>query len=344
MVDSGAMPESPVSPAFSAEPAPNTIVHCVAYADGRKVGEIPIDGIRDALQVENQFVWIGLYEPSEALLRRIQQVFGLHDLAVEDAFRAHQRPKLEEYGEGLFVVLRTVPGQADDLDFGETHVFVGRRYVVSVRHRSLIPYVDVRARCESTPHLLRKGPGFVLYALMDYVVDRYFPLVDDVEERLEALEEEIFSGNSTRQTTERIYNLKRELMALRRAISPLVEVCHRLVRFDIATIPEDTQVYFRDVYDHVIRINETVDSLRELLSAALEAHLSLISVGQNDVMKKLAAWAAILAVPTLIAGVYGMNFRFMPELDWHFGYPMVMGTTALLCGALYYQFKRIDWL
>ena len=344
MLDSNATPGSSVPAAAAVEPEPNTIVHCVAYADGRNVGEVPIEGIREALQVENQFIWLGLYEPSEALLRQIQQVFGLHDLAVEDAFAAHQRPKLEEYGENLFVVLRTVPGRQDDLDFGETHIFVGPRYVISVRHRSAISYLPVRARCETTPHLLRKGPGFVLYALMDFIVDRYFPLIDDIEEKLEGLEEEIFGGNATRGTTERIYDLKRQLVALRRAISPLVEVCHRLVRFDITTVPAETQVYFRDVYDHTIRINEAVDNLRELLSAALEAHLSLTSVAQNDVMKKLAAWAAILAVPTLIAGVYGMNFAFMPELHWHFGYPVVMGTTAALCGLLYYQFKRIDWL
>jgi len=321
------------------------VVNCVAYdADGHKVSSVEVDDISEVLKAPDHFVWIGLHEPSEELVRRIQAEFGLHDLAVEDALRAHQRPKIEEYGHSLFVVLRTVQLEGDAIAFGETHIFLGPQFVLSLRHGASLPYTEVRTRCEASPQLLRKGPGFVLYALMDFVVDHYFPVVDALEEKLGSLEERIFGGGFNRETTEEIYGLKRDLVALKRAVSPLVEVCNRLVRFDVALIPEDTRLYFRDVYDHVIRINETVDNLRELLTTALEANLSLISVGQNEVTKKLAAWAAVLAVPTMIAGVYGMNFEFMPELHWAYGYPLVMGTMVGLCGLLYWRFKRAGWL
>jgi magnesium transporter len=320
------------------------VVNCAAYAEGCKVSDVPLDDISEVLKVPGHFVWIGLHEPSAELLKKIQAEFGLHDLAVEDAQNAHQRPKLEEYGDSLFVVLRTAQTRDGHVELGETHVFVGPNYVVSIRHGASLSYSEVRARCESTPHLMKKGPGFVLYALMDFVVDRYFPIVDDCEETLEQLEEEIFQEAATRDTTERIYGLKRELVALKRAVSPLVDVCNRLVRFDRALISEDTRLYFRDVYDHVVRINESIDNQRELLTTALEANLSLISVRQNEVMKQLAAWAAMLAVPTMIAGIYGMNFEFMPELHWRFGYPLALGTTVAACGVLYWRFKRAGWL
>jgi magnesium transporter len=322
----------------------NQVVNSVVYANGRKLGDVPLDDISEVLKRDDVFVWIGLKEPDEALLRKIQEEFGLHDLAVEDARHAHQRPKLEEYGDSLFLVLRTAQLAGDHVELGETHVFVGPRYVVTVRHGASLPYSEVRARCESTPHLLAKGPGFVLYAIMDFVVDQYFPLIDSLEERLESLEEEIFDGRFDRGTTGRIYQLKRQLVMVKRAVSPLIDVCNRLVRFDMGLIPETARPYFRDVYDHVVRINETTDNLRELLTTALEANLSLVSVQQNEVTKQLAAWAAILAVPTAIAGIYGMNFHFMPELGWRWGYPLVMASIAVVCGTLYWRFKRAGWL
>jgi len=244
------------------------------------------------------------------------------------------------------VVLRTAQMNRDQhrIEFGETHLFVGPRYVVSVRHGASLSYAQVRSRCETTPRLLCQGPGFVLYAIMDFVVDHYFPIVDCMEDELEALEDQIFGQQFSRETTRRIYELKRDLLEVKRAVSPLVDVCNRLIRFDLDTIPEDTRPYFRDIYDHVIRINEIVDNLRELLTSALEANLSLISVSQNDAMKKLAGWAAIFAVPTMIAGIYGMNFKWMPELETPFGYPVVMGVMLGACGFLYYQFKRSGWL
>jgi magnesium transporter len=221
---------------------------------------------------------------------------------------------------------------------------VGARYVVSIRHGATPSYTGVRTRCESTPALLAKGPGFVLYAIMDFVVDQYFPVIDALGDQLERLEDEIFSDDFDRNTVQRIYDLKRNLVEVKRAVSPLVDVCNRLVRFDLALIPEDARPYFRDVYDHAIRINENVDTMRELLTGALEAHLSLTAVTQNDAMKKLAGWAAIIAVPTMLAGIYGMNFKFMPELEWRFGYPAVMVAMVGACGYLYYRFKRSGWL
>jgi len=323
------------------------VVNAAAYAGGHKARDISVSEIADVLSQSDQFVWIGVQEPDEDLLRELQRAFGLHDLAVEDALRAHQRPKLEEYGESLFVVLRTAQLASDGgrrVAFGETHIFVGPRYVLSVRHGPSVSYTEVRARCESTPSLLRKGPGFVLYAIMDFVVDHYFPIIDALEDELDSLEEAIFGGTFSQVISERIYDLKRDLVGLKRAVAPLIEVCNRLVRFDVTLIPEDARLYFRDIYDHVIRINETIDNQRELLTTALEANLSLISVRQNEVMKQLGAWGAIIAVPTLIAGIYGMNFEFMPETHARWGYPVVVTLMVAASVALYVRFKRAGWL
>jgi magnesium transporter len=341
------------------------VVTCAAYVAGRRVADVALDDIQAVLCKEDGFVWIGLYEPAEALLRIVQQAFGLHDLAIEDAHQAHQRPKLEQYQDSLFVVLRTALLVGSDgptgIAFGETHVFVGPRYIVTVRHGSLRSHAALRARCEASPSLLAKGPGFVLYALMDFLVDQYFPLVAALEEDVALLEEQLVGGADqpvSRSTLTRIYRLKRDLLAVKRAVAPLVEVCTRLARFDLALIPDDTRVYFRDVFDHVIRLNELVDNLRELLTTAFEVNLSLVSVEENREMKRLAevaveqnrdtrrlaAWAAIIAVPTMIAGVYGMNFQLMPELSWWFGYPLALALMGTACIALYWGFKRSSWL
>jgi magnesium transporter len=328
------------------DPIDPGVINCAAYAGGCRVADLSIDRIGDALRQEDRFVWVGLYEPSADVLARVQRQFGLHDLAIEDAHTAHQRPKLEQYDNSLFVVLRTAqlaPGQAG-LEFGETHVFVGPRYVVSVRHGSLQSHVGLRTRCEATPQLLVKGPGYVLYALMDFIVDQYFPIVTELEDELEAIEDEIFDQRPGRGATARIYTLKRDLLRLKRAVSPLVDVCNRLVRFEHDLIPADTRPYFRDVYDHVVRINEMIDTQRELLTMALEANLSLISSEQNEHTKRLAAWAAIIAVPTAIAGIWGMNFDWMPELRWRYGYLFALATMIGACGGLYAGFKRSGWL
>jgi len=321
-----------------------SVVACTSYAGGRRVAEILLDDCNETLAASNDFIWIGLEEPPAEVLRHIQREFGLHDLAVEDALSAHQRPKLEQYDNSLFVVMRTAhvePG--GHLEFGETHVFVGERFVVSVRHGAFKSHGPVRAKCEAVPDQLKKGPGFVLYSLMDFIVDQYMPIVDSLEERLEALEEEVFGEKRSKETTSRIYALKRDLVGLKRAVSPVVDICNRLMRAD-EIVHDDTRPYFRDIYDHAIRVNEHIDSLRELLSAALDANLSLISVSQNDDTKRLAAWAAIVAVPTLIAGVYGMNFEGMPELHWAYGYPIALGSMIFACLVLFAGFKRSGWL
>jgi magnesium transporter len=323
-----------------------TIVNCVAYADGRRAEQVELGRIGEALAHADRFIWIGVHAPTEEMLRQVQGEFGLHDLAVEDALCAHQRPKVELYGDSLFVVLRTayVDDETQQVQLGETHIFLGDRYIVVVRHGASKPYVPVRSRIETTPHLLRKGPGFVLYALMDYIVDQYFPIVDVLESRLQGLEDKIFAEQFDRQTTAEIYDLQREMLEIKRVVAPLIDVCNRLMRFDLALIPEDTRLYFRDVYDHVVRINEMVDTLRELLTTALEANFSLISIRQNEVMKRFAGWGAIIALPTMVAGIYGMNFRFMPELNWDLGYPVVAGITVAACGLLYMRFRRSGWL
>ncbi|HSF47069.1 MAG TPA: magnesium/cobalt transporter CorA [Burkholderiales bacterium] len=322
----------------------NMVVNCAAYSKGRKIGDIEVEEISEILQQDAAFVWVGLHEPSEELMRKIQEEFNLHDLAVEDAHRAHQRPKVEAYGDSLFIVLHTAQKIEGKVRFGETHIFIGAKYVVSVRHGASLTYKPVRSRCESTPHLLRKGPAFVLYAIVDFVVDNYIPIVEELEDEVEQLEADIFKGQGGRATTERIYELKRDLMATRRAIWPLMEVCGSLMRFDVALIPEDSRPYFRDVHDHVIRINEAIDNMREALATALSVNVSLTAVGQNEVMKKLAGWAAILAVPTMVGGIYGMNFEYMPELHWKFGYPLVIACVLVVCALIYRRLKRAGWL
>jgi magnesium transporter len=326
--------------------ADGMIVNCAVYADGRRVADIDLDPVSDWVAREGHFVWIGLNEPSQEILRKLQKELGLHDLAVEDALSAHQRPKLEEYAGCLFVVLRTAEWDRQErkVNMGETHVFVGPRYVVSVRHGCTLGYADVRARAESTPRLLRHGPAFVLYALMDSIVDRYFPVVDALEEQIDRLETEIFTEQVARDVAQRIYDLKWEVMALKRAVSPLIDVCNRLVRYDQGLIADEVRPYFRDVYDHVVRINESVDTVRELLTAALEANLALTSIRQNEVMKTLAGWAAIFGVLTLMAGVWGMNFEHMPELQQWWGYPAALGSMVLMAGAFYWRLRRAGWL
>lgn len=324
----------------------NEIINCAAYLDGRKVANVSINEISKVLQNPDQFVWVGLHEPDDKTLIQIQQQFNLHDLAIEDAKNAHQRPKIEMYGDSLFAVIRTaqINKASQHTDFGETHFFVGPNFLITIRHGSSISYADVRTRCESTPHLLRKGQGFALYAVMDSIVDQYFPVVEELEEGLQKIEEKVFKEKPTRQTTEDIYQLKRELLDVKRAVSPLIDIANRLMRFDIKLISEETQPYFRDIYDHALRINEMVDHTRELLNTALEANFSLISISQSEVSKKFAGWAAIIAVPTMVAGYYGMNFRFMPELEWQYGYPAVVLFTVILCVIIFNLFRRSGWL
>jgi magnesium transporter len=321
------------------------IINCVAYKKGRRIADVELNKVHEVLEDANQFVWIGLHEPSENVLQRVQEEFNLHDLAIEDAHQAHQRPKVELYGDTVFLVLRTAQKhQQHHTEFGETHFFVGKNFIVSVRHGSSVAYTEVRSRCESMPELLSHGQSFVLYAVMDFIVDRYFPVVDDMESELEAIEDKIFKEKPRRETTEQIYQLKRELLEVKRAVSPLIDICNRLLRSDIKNISIEAQPYFRDIYDHVVRINEMVDNTRELLNTALEANFSLISISQNDTSKKFAGWAAIIAVPTMVAGFWGMNFRFMPEAESEYGFYSIIFLTIVACVVLYFLFRRSGWL
>jgi magnesium transporter len=322
----------------------DTVVNCVAYCEGKRTANLELDKISDALKESDKFVWIGLHEPGPDMLKKIQTEFGLHDLAVEDALRAHQRPKLETYGETLFVVLRTAQMKGTRIDLGETHFFLGTNFIITIRHGSSISYADVRARCETTPHLLQKGPAFALYAVMDAIVDQYFPVLEALEHKLDDLEEKIFDEKFKRTVTAEIFHLKRELLEVKRAVSPLIDICNRLMRFDLKLIDEDTRPYFRDIYDHAIRINEMVDNARELLSTAIEVSFTLLSISQNEVSKRFAGWAAIIGIPTMIAGIYGMNFKHMPELESQWGYPIVLALTFGLCLVLYFRFKRSGWV
>jgi magnesium transporter len=326
------------------EPKPG-IINAVAYRGGRRDRVLTVEQVPAALADPELFVWVGLYEPDEQLLVQVQEAFQLHELAVEDAHRAHQRPKLERYGDSHFLVLRTVHlNEEGCLQFGETHVFIGERFLVTVRHGSYRSHVGVRARCEAEPENLKRGVPFVLYALLDFVVDQYFPVLEELEDRFALLEEDVFDGHLERQTTERLYGLRRDIVGLRRALEPLLDVCRRLEQRTIGCMPEDLKPYYRDVHDHVLRLLERLGSLGELARSALEAHLSLLSISQAEDTRKLAAWAAIIAVPTMVAGIYGMNFEHMPELRWHLGYPVVLLTMAVACLLLYRAFKRSGWL
>ena len=320
------------------------VVGCAAYQVGRRIAEIDLEQAEQIDSKDGRFVWIGLYEPDEALLRKVQQRFCLHDLAIEDAHLAHQRPKLEIYGDSLFIVLRTARLHEGKLECGETHVFAGKGYVVTVRHGASHSYSDVRARCESAPKLLTKGEDFVVYSIMDFVVDNFFPIVDSFEAEVERLDELVFAQTASQRDIQRIYELRHELAVMRRAVAPLQDVCSRIMRFDLPMIDREMGPYFRDVQDHVIRILEGIDNLRDLLGSAMEAYLLLTSIQQGHIMKKLAGWAAILAVPTAIAGIYGMNFENMPELKMTWAYPAVLVVIAGLCAFLYVRFRRSGWL
>jgi magnesium transporter len=320
------------------------IVASAAYSGGCRVAEVPLDEARIWSEKPGHFVWIGLHEPGEDLLRLVQRQFGLHDLAVEDALNAHQRPKVEMYGKTLFVVLRTAQLDGRRIVYGETHVFAGTGFVVSVRHGASSSYGHVRKRCESSPDLLAHGEDFVLYSILDFVVDCYGPVLDSLEAEVEALEECAAGVAAGDADVRRIVQLRRDLAHFARIVSPLQEVCLRLERFELPMIDEAMRPYYRDVHDHVLRTRDGVDSLREVLSFSFEAAMLMASARQNDVMKKLAAWAAILAVPTAIAGIYGMNFKVMPELEWSFGYPAVLLAIAVICGALYARFRKVGWL
>jgi len=320
------------------------IVNCVAYQDGRKLADIRVEEISEYVKRPECFVWVAIKDPTNEELETMRREFGLHPLAVEDASHGHQRPKVEEYGDSLFTVMHVVELHGDEADVAEVSVFTGVNYVLSVRKGMEHGFVAVRERAEREPELLRHGSGFVLYALMDNVVDRYFPVVDALEVELEKLEERIFSGSSPKANIEELYNLKHKLMVLRHAVEPLIEATHRLYGGRVPQVCQGTQEYFRDVHDHLVRVSQALDGLRDMVGTAMSVNLSMITLAENEVTKRLASYAALVAIPTMIAGIYGMNFKYMPELDIPWMYPAVLAIMAAIDYYLYARFRRAGWL
>jgi magnesium transporter len=320
------------------------LVNCVAYQDGRKLADIELHEVRGYLQRPGCFVWVALREPGAEELETMREQFGLHELAVEDARHGHQRPKIEEYGDSLFVVMHTVEVAGDELKAGELDAFVGRNYVLSVRQGTERGFVEVRARAEREPDLLKSGAGYVLYALMDAVVDRYFPVLDAVEMELERVEEQLFSGRTPRENIEALYYVKQKLTTLKHATGPLLESSGKLFGGRVPQACAGLGEYFRDIFDHLVRINQSIDAARETVNTAIQVALAMVSVSDNEVTKRLAAYAALVAVPTMIAGVYGMNFKHIPELDWLWGYPFTVAVMAGIDVFLFYKFRKAGWL
>lgn len=320
------------------------VVNSIAYRQGKRLGPVTIDAISDSVQEPGTFVWVGLHDADPALLLKIQEEFSLHELAVEDARKAHQRPKIEAYGDSLFVVVKTAQMQGGAVVYGETHFFVGKNFLVSIRHGCSQGYIHVRERCEEHPQMLAKGPAYALYALLDFICDNYQPVVQHFESSFEALEADIFKGNFDEVMLERLYDMKIQLLKLRNAVVPIEDICMQLMRLHHDLIPKEMGVYFRDVHDHVARVISTLDNLREMLTAAMQVHLALVAVHQNEVVKRLAGWGAVLAVPTVVFSLYGMNFQVMPELQWHFSYPVVLAGTATICIWMYRKLKQSGYL
>jgi len=320
------------------------LINCVAYQNGRKIAEIGKGEIRAYLTRPDCFVWVALRDASEAELAEMQTEFDLHELAVEDARHGHQRPKIEEYGSSLFAVMHTVELAGEELNVGEIAAFVGSNYVLTVRSRTEQGFQNVRARCEREPELLKFGSGYVLYALMDAVVDRYFPVLDALETQLDAIEQQIFANKSPKANIEALYNLKQRLMALRHATAPLLEAVSRLYGGRVPQVCAGLADYFRDVSDHLVRLNQSIDSARDSGTTAISVNLAMITIGESEVTKRLAAYAALVAVPTMIAGIYGMNFAHMPELAWDYGYPVALGVMVGIDLYLWTRFRRARWL
>lgn len=320
------------------------LINCVAYRDGARLADLSVEEISDYLARPDCFVWVALRDATPQELDQMKEEFDLHELAVEDARHGHQRPKIEEYGDSVFAVMHVLEEERGEFNVGEVNVFVGRNYVLSVRNRSQQHFLGVRERCEREPHLLSQGSSFVLYALMDAVVDRYFPIMVRLESELEEIEEQIFAKGAARANIERLYDLKRKITYLKHAVAPLEEAVGKLSGSRGAAVCANSRDYFRDVGDHLARINASLDTIRDTIGTAIQVNLSMVTIEESEVNKKLAAWAGIFAVATAFAGIWGMNFQHMPELQWEYGYPTALLTIGVACVALYYRFRRAGWL
>ncbi|MER6038579.1 MULTISPECIES: magnesium and cobalt transport protein CorA [unclassified Streptomyces] len=335
-------------------PLGSSVVNCVTYQDGVRVPGCSdlVDAVAKVRKSGEGFVWLGLHEPTDSEFTDVARLFDLHPLAVEDAVEAHQRPKLERYAETLFTVFKTVcyveheqlTATSEVVGTGEIMVFVGEDFVITVRHGRHGSLGPLREELEADPAQLAKGPAAVLHAIADHVVDEYLNVTDAVQADIEQVETDVFSEGGARADPGRIYQLKRELLELKRAVVPLGRPVEDLATRPIRAVPPEIQAYFRDVSDHLMRAKEQIAAFDELLNSILQAHLAQVTVAQNEDMRKITAWAAVVAVPTMVCGVYGMNFDHMPELRWRFGYPLVMGVMALACLVLYRGFRRNGWL
>ncbi|MFF5427730.1 MULTISPECIES: magnesium/cobalt transporter CorA [unclassified Streptomyces] len=335
-------------------PLGSSVVNCVVYLDGvRRSGRGSVEeALRQVRRTGEGFVWIGLHEPEEKELTGLAELFGLHPLAVEDAVHAHQRPKVEEYDGVLFAVFKTVryvdheelTATSEVVDTGELMAFVGPDFVITIRHGGHGSLGPLREALEALPAQLAKGPSAVLHAVADHVVDDYLAVADAVQDDLDAIENAVFGEPADRREAGRIYQLKRELLELRRAVAPLGRPLQQLATRPIPLVDPDIRAYFRDVADHLSRVTEQIASYDALLDSILQAHLAQVTVAQNEDMRKITAWAAIVAVPTMVCGVYGMNFDHMPELRWTYGYPLVLAVIAVGCFLIHRGFRRNGWL
>jgi magnesium transporter len=326
----------------------NVLIECVAYENGNRLVDLSINEISGYLARPECFVWVALADATPKELNEMKREFSLHELAVEDAHHGHQRPKIEDYGNSLFVVMHLLEmkpgGVMDETVAGEVHIFVGHNYVLSVRNNNKQPFVTVRQRCERQPDLLCQGAGFVLYALMDAIVDRYFPIADSLETELEEIERQIFTKGEARANIRGLYALKSRVMLLRHAVAPLLEETGKLFGSRVPAVCASGREYYRDVHDHLARINTSIDKVREMIGTAIQVNLSMVAIEESEDNKKLAAWAGIFAVATALAGIWGMNFRAMPELDWAYGYPVALLIISVSCLLLYLRFRRAGWL
>ena len=320
------------------------LINCTVYQHGRKLADLPVEDISDYLQQPDTFVWVALKDATAEELAVMKEEFGLHELAIEDANHGHQRPKVEEYDDELFVVMHLIEEKDNKLEVGEVHVFVGPNYILSVRNNSSRDFLGVRARCEREPKMLAKGAGYVLYALMDAVVDRYFPLIEKLETEVEAMEDRIFTKGAASSNIRRLYRLKRKVTVLKHAVLPLMEAAGKLHSGRVPEVCAKSRHYFRDVYDHLARINASLDSLREMIGTAIQVNLSMVTIDQTEISKRLAAWAGIFAVATAFAGIWGMNFAHMPELEWKYGYPLGLAVIAGTSAFLWWRFRKAKWL
>ncbi len=320
------------------------LINCVAYENGARLADLTIAEISDYVARPGCFIWVALADATPEELDQMKEEFALHELAVEDARHGHQRPKIEDYGDSLFIVMHLLEFKEEGFSVGEVHIFVGSNYVLSVRNRSQQHFIAVRERCEREPHLLRQGAGFVLYALMDATVDRYFPIIERLESELEEIEVQIFSKGAARTNIKRLYALKTRTTQLKHAVAPLMEETGKLFGGRGPEICATSREYFRDVHDHLARINTSIDNVRDTISTAIQVNLSMVAIEESEDNKKLAAWAGIFAVATAFAGIWGMNFRAMPELEWEYGYPVALLVITFTSVFLYLRFKRAGWL